>query len=220
MMGSPENEPGHQSDETQHKVTLTKGFYMQTTEVTQEQWKAVMGNNPSRFSDCGDNCPVENVSWEDAQEFIKKLSRKEGKEYRLPTEAEWEYAARAGTQTAWHWRNQADCSKANYGNVWSDECKDQNPGKTMKAGSFSANAWGLYDMHGNVWEWCQDWYRDYPAGSVTNPEGSSTGSSRVSRGGGWHDNAVSCRSANRGNSSPGSRCNYLGFRLVLSPGQQ
>ena len=221
MMGSPENEPGRGSDETQHRVTLTKGFYMQTTEVTQGQWKAVMGNNPSYFKDCGDNCPVEQVSWEDAQEFIKKLSRKEGKEYRLPTEAEWEYAARAGTSTPFAFGKCLSADQANYDGNYPNVCpKGKYREKTVPAGSFSPNAYGLYDMHGNVWEWCQDWYGYYPAGSVTNPEGSSTGSGLVRRGGSWYVNDSNCRSANRLNSAPSDRFSNLGFRLVLSPGQQ
>jgi len=229
MMGSPENEPGHDSDEKQHKVTLTKGFYMQTTEVTQGQWKAIMGNNPSSFKECGDNCPVENVSWDDAQEFIKKLSRKEGKEYRLPTEAEWEYAARAGTQTAYHWGNQAECSKMMFENdpgSSETKCVDYvkgrglTPDSTAPVKSYPANSWGLYDMHGNVWEWCADWYGDYPAGSVTNPEGSSTGSNRVKRGGSWYYYAGNCRSAYRGHFTPSAGSGVLGFRLVLSTGHQ
>jgi formylglycine-generating enzyme required for sulfatase activity len=220
MMGSPENEPERYDDEKQHKVKLTKGFYMQTTEVTQGQWKAVTGNNPSYFKNCGDNCPVENVSWNDAQEFMKKLSQKEKKEYRLPTETEWEYAARAGTTTAYFWGDRADCSKANYGNGYSDECKGKNPGETMKVGSFTPNAYGLYDMHGNVWEWCQDWYGDYASGSVTDPIGPSSGSNRVKRGGSWYDFAQYCRSADRSRVSPGMRGSNLGFRLVLPVGQQ
>ena len=120
--------------------------YLQTTEVTQGQWKAVMGSNPSSFSNCGDNCPVEKVSWNDCQEFIRKLNQKEGtNKYRLPTEA------------AYSWGNQGDCGKANYGSSWvSSECKSENPGQTMKVVSFSPNVFGLYDMHGNVYEWCSD----------------------------------------------------------------
>ena len=180
LMGSPEKEPGKVADESpQHEVTLTQGFYMQTTEVTQRQWKAVMGSNPSYFKNCGDDCPVENVSWDDAQEFIKKLNQKEGKsEYRLPAEAEWEYAARAGTATPFAFGKCLSTDEANYdGNSPIAGCaKGIYREKTLPAGSLKANAWGLYDMHGNVWEWCRDWYGEYPAGSVTNPEGSSTGS--------------------------------------------
>jgi len=222
MMGSPENEPRHQYDETQHKVTLTKGFYMQTTEVTQGQWKAVMGNNPSHFQDCGDNCPVEQISWENAQEFIKKLSRKEGKEYRLPTEAEWEYAARAGTSAPFAFGKCLSADQANYdGDYPLDDCpKGKYREKPVPVGSVAANAWGLYDMHGNVWEWCQDWYGDYSANAVTNPAGPDSGPRRVLRGGGWNDVAGLCRAARRLSYSPGIRYKYYGFRLVSPSGQQ
>jgi len=226
MMGSPENEPGRDSDENQHRVTLTKGFYMQTTEVTQGQWKKIMGNNPSDFKECGDNCPVEKVSWEYAQEFIKKLSRKEGKEYRLPTEAEWEYAARAGTQTVYHWGNQADCSRMMFENdPGSSEikCVDYvkgrglTPDSTAPVKSYPANPWGLYDMHGNVWEWCQYRYGAYPADAVTDPAGPSSGSDRVNRGGGWDGGADYCRSDNRDGNDPGGRYYDLGFRVLAVP---
>ena len=201
-------------------VKISKGYYMQTTEVTQGQWKAVMGENPSYLKNCGDDCPVENVSWNNVQEFIKKLNRKEGTvKYRLPTEAEWEYACRAGTSTAYSWGNKADCSKANYGNGWSDECKGTNPGKTMKVASFDSNAWGLYDMHGNVWEWCEDWYGNYPSGSVTDPVGPSSAAARVKRGGSWRFSAEYCRSDIRYSYSPDDWYDYLGFRLALSQGQ-
>jgi formylglycine-generating enzyme required for sulfatase activity len=185
MMGSPKNEKFRDDDELQHKVTLTQDYFMQTTEVTRGQWKAIMGSKPSHFKDCGDNCPVESVSWNDVQAFIKKLNRLEsGHTYRLPTEAEWEYAARAGTTTRFFWGDQADCSRANYGNSsWSRECKSINPGKTKIVKSYSPNSWGLYDMHGNVREWCHDWYGKYPTVSVTNPTGPAAGSSRVIRGG-------------------------------------
>jgi formylglycine-generating enzyme required for sulfatase activity len=215
MMGSPKDEPERDDDETQHRVTLTKGFYMQTTEVTQGQWKAVMGgwfykNNPSYFKDCGDDCPVESVSWNDVQDFIKKLNQKEGKNYRLPTEAEWEYACRAGTTTAYFWGDKADCSKANYGDL-SNGCKGKNPGKTMKVSSFPPNAWGLYDMHGNVFEWCQDWYGDYPTDSVTDPDGPDNGSDRVLRGGDWFFSSADCRSASR------NRLTLAEIKLALGP---
>jgi len=218
MMGSPKDEPGRWNNEIQHKVTLTKGYYMQTTEVTQGQWKAIMGSNPSYFKDCGDTCPVENVSWDDAQTFIEKLNQKEGTDkYRLPTEAEWAYAARAGTKTAYHWGDKPDCSKANYGSGWSDECKGKNPGKTVRAASFLSNDWGLYDMHGNVWEWCQDWYGNYPADAVTDPAGPGTGSSRVLRGGGWNYGARNCRSGYRGYNTPDSLDYSVGFRFARFP---
>jgi len=220
MMGSPESEPERYNNEKQHKVTLTKGFHMQTTEVTQGQWEAVMGSNPSGFKNCGNDCPVESVSWDDVQDFIRKLNRKEGTDrYRLPTEAEWEYAARAGTSTAYNWGKLADCSKANYGNGYGSECEGTNPGKTMRVASFAPNAWGLYDMHGNVWEWCQDWYGDYPSGAVTDPGGQSTGSERVLRGGSWGNNARYCRAADRGGGTPDNRDGSFGFRLVRLPGQ-
>ncbi|MFA5180786.1 MAG: formylglycine-generating enzyme family protein [Syntrophales bacterium] len=215
MMGSHTSETGLDSNETQHRVTITRSFHMQTTEVTQGQWKRMMGNNPSHFGSCGDDCPVEQVSWIEAKEFIRKLNSMERtNKYRLPTEAEWEYAARAGTATRFSWGNQEDCSKANYGNGFSSECKGANPGKTMKVGSFAPNAWGLYDMHGNVWEWVQDWKGNYPAGSVTDPQGPASGLVRVFRGGSWIDDARSCRSAVRGVSDPGNRYDLMGFRLL------
>jgi formylglycine-generating enzyme required for sulfatase activity len=219
-MGSPSVEPGGNNDETQHQVTITRPFYMQTTEVTQGQWRAVMGNNPSYFSNCIDGCPVENVSWNDTQEFIRRLNRKEGGSiYRLPTEAEWEYAARAGTSTPFNTGNCLSTDQANYnGNYPLFGCsKGQYRGKTIRAGSFSPNAWGLYDMSGNVWEWCQDWKGDYPSGSVTDPAGPLSGSSRVNRGGGWGGNARNCRSASRGGSAPGGRGSSIGFRLSRTP---
>jgi len=218
MMGSPENELERRSNETHHKVTLTKGFYMQITEVTQGQWKNIMGNNPAYFKNCGDDCPVEMVYWDDTQAFILKLNEKEGKiKYRLPTEAEWEYAARGGTTTPYYWGNSADCTKANYGNgSSSSECKEQNPGKTVKVAIFNPNSWGLYDMSGNVYEWVQDWYGDYPSGVVTDPTGTNTGSHRVLRGGGWNSYVYNCRSAYRNGHTPDNRHDYLGFRLVRS----
>jgi len=220
MMGSPLNESGRDDDERQHRVTLTKGFYLQTTEVTQGQWQGVMGNNPSKFENCGSDCPVEEVSWNDVQMFIQKLNRMESTvKYRLPNEAEWEYAARAGANTAFSWGNEVSCSSANYGKDYILQCKGKDPDRTMKAGSYPPNPWGLYDMHGNVWEWCQDRYGGYPSGSVTDPKGSSSGAFRVLRGGGWRYFAWSCRSANRHRSTPGSRFDSLGFRLVAEPGR-
>jgi len=207
MMGSPANEPNRDNDETQHRVRISRDFWMGQTEVTQRLWKAVMGSNPSHFSNCGDDCPVESVSWNDCQDFIRKLNGMvSGGNFRLPTEAEWEYACRAGTTgpyagdldaIGWYGKNSG--------------------GKTHGVGQKKPNAWGLYDMHGNVWEWCQDWYGDYPAGSVTDPSGPSAGSYRVLRGGGWDRSAGVCRSANRYGDVPGIRYFYYGFRLAALP---
>jgi len=219
MMGSPTNELGRNDDEIQHQVTLTKFFYMQTTEVTQGQWQAVMGSNPSYFSNCGSNCPVENVSWDDVQSFITEMNKRGEGTYRLPTEAEWEYSARAGTATPFHTGTCLSADQANYdGNYPQTGCATGiYRAKTVPVAGFSSNAWGLYDMSGNVWEWCQDWYGTYPAGSVTNPVGPSTGSSRVLRGGSWVNYAWYCRSALRYGGTPSDRLINLGFRLVLSP---
>lgn len=328
IMGSPEDETGRFSNETQYQVTLNQPFYMQTTEVTQGQWKAVMGNNPSYFSSCGEDCPVEQVSWHDAEDFIKKLNNYGQGIYRLPTEAEWEYSARAGSKTAfingniasksgiepnlnqmgrYHtgslrtppssghkmtnmsglhnlninnnpWNSVLDnfanppppisqptrttsgqprlniaalnkCSEVTYYLPLEDEqnysvrtggtttsANDdtdsasgsdpnlneigwyrQNAGKiTHKVAQKSPNAWCLYDMHGNAYEWCSDGYDpSYPSGFVTDPKGASSSVSyRVRRGGYWGSEARYCRSAYRGNSYPDYRKNGLGFRIV------
>jgi len=221
-MGSPVSEGGRDIDENLHQVTLIRPFFLQTTEVTQWQWEKVMGENPSQSAECGGSCPVENVSWRDVQKFIEKLNALEGTDlYRLPTEAEWEYAARAGTVTAFHWGNYYDCKLMNYGNsIISRECKGFNPGTPMKVGSFEPNGWGLFDMHGNVWEWVQDaadWqgrvvtktYRDDVVDPVSNE-----GELRVHRGGSWMNRASDCRAANRSISSPDARNGMIGFRLL------
>jgi len=218
MMGSPPYEPGRYDDEILHKVTLTKGFYMQTTQVTQRQWKAIMGNNPSRFKDC-DNCPVEQVSWNDVQKFINKLNRKEGTDkYRLPTEAEWEYAWRAGTTTPFSFGRCLSTDQANYnGNYPLEGCpKGQYREKTVPVGSFAPNAWGIYDMHGNVWEWCQYSNDAIYMSEQTDPIYTGSGSPRVIRGGSWYRYAQFCRSANR-SSSPDYRSSDIGFRAVRTP---
>jgi formylglycine-generating enzyme required for sulfatase activity len=215
-MGSPPDEPGRGSDETLHQVTISKSFYMQTTLVTQGQWRKVRGSNPST-NKCGDNCPVEHVSWDDVQDFIKKLNQQEGNDkYRLPTEAEWEYAARAGTTTPFYTGNCLSTDQANYnGNFTLSSCPmGKYREKTVPVASFAANAWGLYDMHGNVFEWCQDWYGVYPSGQVTDPVGPSTGSGRVLRGCHCSCKARDCRSAYRDAISPDSRQEIVGFRLV------
>lgn len=213
MMGSPGSEAERHNDEVRHKVTLTKGFYIQSTEVTQEQWTAVMTNNPSKFKGCA-KCPVEQVSWNDVQQFIDRLNEKEkGRHYRLPTEAEWEYAARAGTGTAYSF---GDDSSRLQDYAW---YRSNARNKTHPVAGKKPNAWGLYDMHGNVCEWCQDWRGHYPSGNIEDPWGPSDGSSRVARGGTWSGDARYCRSADRVGGGPDGRAHHLGFRLALSPGQ-
>ncbi|MBF0227256.1 MAG: formylglycine-generating enzyme family protein [Desulfobacterales bacterium] len=219
IMGSPGTELGRWSNETQHQVTLTKAFYMQTTEVTQGQWKAVMGSNPSYFSSCGDNCPVEQVSWNDCQQFISKLNVMEGVSlYRLPTEAEWEYAARAGSTTALYNGNVTvtDCSYDSNLNIMGWYCGNAD-NKTHEVAQKQANGWGLYDMHGNVWEWCSDGYGAYPSTPVTDPVGPTAGSYLVKRGGSWYDYARYCRSAYRSNNTPSSYDIKIGLRLSRTP---
>lgn len=216
-MGSPAGESGRYDNETQHQVTISRPFYLQTTEVTQGQWQQVMGNNPSYFKKCGTDCPVEKVSWNDVQEFIRKLNSMEGTDkYRLPTEAQWEYAARAGTQTPFSTGDCLAISEANYnGNHPLEGCTEGGyRQKTMRGGSFAPNAWGLYDMHGNVLEWVKDWYGNYPSGRVSDPEGPSSGSGRVSRGGSWFYSARNIRSAYRDRDFPGYCYSFLGFRLL------
>lgn len=208
-MGSPDNERGRNSDETKHKVTLTKDFYFQTTEVTQAQYEEIMASNPSDFK--GDNLPVEQVTWNDAVEFCKKLSVKEGKAYRLPTEAEWEHACRAGTITSYSFRD-------NEGKLEEYACYGNNSGnKTHPVGKKMPNAWGVYDMHGNVWEWCSDWYGGYQGGSVTDPKGPENGNTKVVRGGSWGCDPGLIRSAGRNGDGPDLSGGDCGFRCVMSP---
>ena len=193
------------------EVSISRGFWLGRTEVTQAQWRAIMGKNPARFQ--GDELPVEAVSWHEAMEFCRKLTQREsavgrlpsGYAYTLPTEAQWEYACRAGTagnhagdpeRMAWY--------AANSG------------GTTKPVGQKEPNAWGLHDMHGNVWEWCLDWYGSYPGGSVTNPKGAASGIYRVMRGGSWNNSADYCRSSLRLRDEPVYRRNYLGLRVALS----
>ncbi|SLM30505.1 conserved hypothetical protein [Desulfamplus magnetovallimortis] len=221
MMGSPSDEPGRVSNETQHQVTLTNSFYMQTTEVTQGQWEAVMGSNPSYHDECGADCPVEYVSWNDIQNFITALNALGDGTYLLPTEAEWEYSARAGSTTAFANGDITETLCAYDPNLDLMGWYCGNSGNTTRSvAQKEANDWGLYDMHGNVYEWCQDWYGNYTTDSLIDPEGPSTGSLRVVRGGSWNYDAWRCRSAYRNRGFLDYRYNYVGFRLVLSPGQQ
>ena len=204
-------------------MTISKGFWMGKYEVTQGQYAAVMGTNPSHFK--GDtNLPVENVSWVDATNFCAKLTEQErqagrlpdGYVYRLPTEAEWEYACRAGTTTRFSFGDDPDFTGVGE-YAWYVE---NSGGKTHPVGQKKPNPWGLYDMHGNLWEWCLGWYTfSLPGGSVTDPKGPSSGSDRVFRGGCWLDYAWDCRSAFRSGRYPGSRLIRIGFRPVLAPGQ-
>jgi formylglycine-generating enzyme required for sulfatase activity len=218
MMGSPGTEAERSGNETQHRVTLTKPFYLGVTEVTQEQYQKVMGKNPSEFK--GPQNPVEQVSWAEAVEFCGKLSampaeKTSGHVYRLPTEAEWEYACRSGTTTAYGFGDDAS-RLGDYG--WSDS-------GTHPVGEKKPNAWGLYDMHRGVYEWCQDWYGPYPSGSATDPTGATSGSiwtrlgrrsGRVYRGGSWNTAAICCRSAFRYGFQPEIRLHDLGFRVLRS----
>jgi formylglycine-generating enzyme len=215
-MGCPPGEAERDSDETQHRVTLTGSFYLGVHEVTQAQWQAVMGGNPSRFQ--GENLPVEQVSWDDCQEFCSKLGEKVGKRYfRLPTEAEWEYACRAGTTTPLHFGATLGTDQANYdaSYVYGSGKKGLYRERTTPVGSFPANAWGLFDMHGNVWEWCQDWYGPYASEAVEDPRGANSGDTRVLRGGSWLFYPGRCRSAGRDWRAATSRSFNVGCRLVL-----
>ncbi len=209
QMGSPESDlEAYDYEKPQHTVRITKPFYLGVTEVTQAQYERVMETNPSTFK--GADLPVETVSWEDAVEFCRKLSAKEGRTYRLPTEAEWEYACRAGSQTKWCFGNNAS-EVGEY--AWYLDNADM---KTHPVGLKKANAWGLYDMHGNVWEWCSDWRGQYPSTAVADPTGATAGSYRVDRGGSWIIGARYCRSAYRYDDAPGNRNGDLGFRVASS----
>ncbi len=218
-MGSPSDEPGRNSTEgPQHEVTLTQPFYMQITEVTQDQWEAVMGSNPSHFSGCP-SCPVENVSWHDVQKYITQMNLKGEGTYSLPTEAQWEYAARAGSTTAF-FNGRITNLDDNDPNLQVIGWYYGNAGrKTNPVAGKVPNYWGLYDMSGNVWEWCLDWFDSgyYSGGAMTDPTGPSSGSRRVERGGAWPYYARYCRSANRSSSHYLYRSHNLGFRLLRQP---
>jgi formylglycine-generating enzyme required for sulfatase activity len=198
---------GSKESDSNQSVTLCD-YYIGQTEVTQAQWRVVMGENPSKFKDC-DNCPVEKVSWEDIQMFITKLNnRSGGSKFRLPTEAEWEYAARGGKQSKGYTYSGSNDIDAV---AWYSKNSDN---KTHPVKGKAANELGLYDMTGNVWEWCSDWYEKYGAGSQTNPTGAKAGSYRVNRGGSWGYDPNLCVVAYRGYSSPGFRSFIMGFRLA------
>jgi sulfatase modifying factor 1 len=221
-MGSPLNEPYRDKRELQHTVRISNPFYLQTTEVTLDQWRALMGKKLIGRRKGPGNIPVVKVSWHDCMKFIKKLNALSEWSYRLPTETEWEYACRAGSSTAYNWGNDIDCGKAMYGNnsLKSNECIDDVKSKGLTIDqpapvkSYHPNAWGLYDMHGNVWEWCHDWYGDYTVSTEIDPLGPDSGTMRVRRGGSWFKYGHSCRSANRNSGHPSSRYKTTGFRLV------
>ena len=207
MGATSEQEDEADSDEKPvHGVTLSS-YYIGKTEVTQALWQAVMGSNPSRFE--GSDLPVECVSWNDCQEFIQKLNRLTGRNFRLPTEAEWEFACRGGNNS----RGYKYSGSNNLGSVaWYE---DNSGGQTHPVGTKAPNELGIFDMSGNVWEWCNDWYGNYTSNSQTNPTGSQSGSCRVNRGGSWFSIAGDCRSSDRGGDSPACRNNNLGLRLAL-----
>ncbi|HZG83995.1 formylglycine-generating enzyme family protein [Paenibacillus sp.] len=199
---------GDGDEAPEHKVTITKPFYLGKYEVTQEQWEDIMGYNPSQFK--GDRRPVDSVSWEEAQIFLKKLQDKTGQKFGLPTEAQWEYAARAGTRTTWDFGD-SESILGDY--AWFGE----NSGdETHPVGQKKPNAWGLFDMYGNVQEWCNDWYANpYPEGDVSDPQGPGSGDSRVLRGGAWGDDFTMVRSAYRNASGADAKTPGIGLRVVM-----
>ncbi len=205
MMGSDKGDP---DEKPVHEVKITKPFYIGVSEVTQEQYEKVMGTNPSRFEE--PNRPVENVCWEEAKSFCRKLSEMEKAEYRLPTEAEWEHACRAGTQTVFYWGDNSDTSYF--------RCAFNSGNESRPVGTVKPNAWGLHDMSGNVWEWCEDWYanRGYTPTETTDPTGPKAGSRRVVRGGSWCGTPEDCRSANRLGYAADGRLYTIGFRVCKS----
>ena len=218
MMGSPPREQSRDSDETLHSVELTRPYFLQNTLVTQQQWQQVMGTNPSWFKH--PDHPVECVSWEDTQDFLTALNRRRQGVYRLPTETEWEYACRAGASTPFSVGNgeDLDAEQANFDGdyPYGRGLRKPSPGTTTAVKSYRPNCWGLYDMHGNVWEWCQDWYGDYPTAPVIDPQGPESGSDKALRGGSWDSQARACRAVRRAYRRPEYRLNCIGFRLLRS----
>jgi formylglycine-generating enzyme required for sulfatase activity len=220
LMGSPATEPSRVGNETLHEVTLTEPFDLGKYEVTQAQYLALTGHNPSHFK--GADLPVDQVLWEEARDYAARLTKKQGERdlYRLPTEAEWEYACRGGRPSSQPFGvgdgRALSSREANFNgsHPYGGAAEGPFPQTTVRVGSYPANALGLYDMHGNVWEWCADRYGAYPAGRVSNPSGPAEGSPRVGRGGSWRHEGGNCRAAARGIMKPGDRHDWLGFRLA------
>ena len=212
MMGaSPDDGEADVSENPRHRVEITKHFYIGVHVVTQELYERVTEKNPSEFK--GADRPVELVSWNDAVEFCRRLSEMTGENYRLPTEAEWEYAFRAGTETKYYWGDNMDSDYA-----WHD---DNSGGETHSVGQKHPNAWGMYDMSGNVWEWCQDWFDEnyYSRSPAQDPVGPESGTSRVVRGGSWYNYPKSMRSSSRFGFRPDKGNHYIGFRVVREVNQ-
>jgi formylglycine-generating enzyme required for sulfatase activity len=214
-MGSPPDEPWRGHDETLHRVTLTQGFWMGVVPTTQTQWQAVMGHNPSLFR--GDNLPVEQVSWDDCNSFCAGLVERTGHRYRLPDAGMWEYACRAGTTTPFHFGGSINTDQANYdGNAtYGGGQKGTYRERTTPVGSFPANAWGLFDLHGQVWEWCMDAVGIHPSAGIQDPPDHLSGRFRVLRGGSWASNPWGGRSAHRRSSARAYRDSNYGCRVVL-----
>jgi uncharacterized protein (TIGR02996 family) len=215
LMASPEDEAERRPEETLHRVTLTKGFWLGIHPVTCGQWCAVDGQYPGPSK--RDDHPVEQVTWDEAVGFSRSVGKKTGREFRLPTEAEWEYACRAGATTPFHFGEIISTERANYDghSVYGKGQKGKYRRKTTRVGTFPPNAFGLYDMHGNVWDWCADWFGRYRRQPVRNPKGPSSGTSRILRGGSWHYYPANCRAACRGFNTPDTRQPGGGCRLCL-----
>ena len=216
LMGSPPDEKEREANEVQHEIRLSNGCFMGIHPVSQAQWKTVMGTNPSRFQD--DTLPVEQVSWHECHEFCKKMTEMDGKPYRLPTETEWEYACRAGTTTPFHFGQTLSTDQANFDGkyVYGDGEEGTYRQRTTPVGRFPPNAWGLYDLHGNVWEWCSDWYGIYPTEDSVDYQGPMNGTERIIRGGAWNQIPRRCRSAHRDRAEPTKRRKDVGCRICFS----